>query len=317
MKQTHKELWDFFGNTTFDQNNSRAWVAFFENEDPAESEKLRKEFYERLAAFSKMMTMAVSNYSLYQSIGFEQMQKYKADLLFFQKLRSALMMVYAEKVDFSKYEDGIRSLLNTFVTSEPVEIVVEPVAIHDKAAMDKQLEKVEGQKAKAAYIQTRIVSELESRRYEDPMLFKRFSERIRDTIEEYRKSRDENAYLANMKKMADDLRQGFTGYAYPSAIVNDSDAKAFYGVVADTLKQYGVESLEFDDAIGSLALDMKQAVQSLARVDWRTSTPIHKKMNQAVEDLIWDFCDEFGIDLPIDKMDLLIENAIKTAMSRY
>ena len=61
-----------------------------------------KEFYEKLAAFSKMMTMAVGNYSLYQSIGFEQMQKYKADLLFFQKLRSALMMVYAEKSGFQQ-----------------------------------------------------------------------------------------------------------------------------------------------------------------------------------------------------------------------
>ena len=46
------------------------------------------------------------------------------------------MMVYSETVDFSKYEDGIRNLLNTFVTSEPVEIVVDPVAIHDKEAMD-------------------------------------------------------------------------------------------------------------------------------------------------------------------------------------
>ena len=276
-----------------------------------------KDFYEKLAAFSKMMTMAVGNYSMYQAIGFDQMQKYKADLLFFQKLRSALMMVYAEKVDFSKYEDGIRSLLNTFVTSEPVEIVVEPVAIHDKAAMDQQLEEVEGQKAKAAYIHTRIVSELESRRYEDPMLFKRFSERIRETIAEYKKSRDENVYLASMKKMAEDLRQGFTGHSYPSAITNDSDAKAFYGVVADTLKQHGEDSLEFDDAIGKLALEIKQAVQALARVDWRNSTPIHKKMNQTVEDFLWDFCDEFVIDLPIDKMDLLIEQAIKTAMSRY
>ena len=317
LKEAHKALRSFFGDVTFDQNNPRAWVAFFEKEDAAESETLRKEFYEKLAAFSKMMTMAVGNYSLYQSIGFDQMQSYKADLLFFQKLRSALMMVYAEKVDFSKYEDGIRSLLNTFVTSEPVEIVVEPVAIHDKAAMDKQLEEVEGQKAKAAYIHTRIVSELESRRYEDPMLFKRFSERIRETIAEYRRSRDENIYLASMKRMAEDLRQGFTGHSYPTAISNDSDAKAFYGVVSDTLKQHGQDSLEFDDAIGKLALDMKQAVQSLARVDWRTSTPIHKKMNQAVEDLLWDFCDEFGVDLPIDKIDILIENTIKTAMSRY
>ena len=317
LEQSHKNLWDFFGDASFEQNNPRAWVAFFDRDDTDLSESLRKEFYERLSEFSKMMNLAVGSYSLYQCIGFDQMQKYKSDLLFFQKLRSALMMVYQEKVDFSKYEDGIRSLLNTFVTSEPVEIVVEPVAIHDKAAMDKQLEQVEGQKAKAAYIHTRIVSELESRRYEDPMLFKKFSERIRDTIAEYRKSRDENVYLASMQRMAEDLRQGFTGHSYPSAITNDSDAKAFYGAVADVLKQHGEDTVEFDNALGKLALNIKQAIQSLARVDWRTSTPIHKKMNQAVEDLIWDFCDEFGIDLPMDKMDLLIESTIKTAMSRY
>ena len=83
------------------------------------------------------------------------------------------------------------------------------------------------------------------------------------------------------------------------------------------MKQHGEDTVEFDNALGKLALNIKQAVQSLARVDWRTSTPIHKKMNQAVEDHIWDFCDEFGIDLPMDKMDLLIESTIKTAMSRY
>ena len=149
------------------------------------------------------------------------------------------------------------------------------------------------------------------------MLFKRFSERIRDTIAEYKKSRDENVYLASMRKMAEDLRQGFTGHSYPAAITSDSDAKAFYGVVADSLKQHGEDSLEFDDAIGKLALDMKQAVRALARVDWRTSTPIHKKMKQAVEDLLWDFCDEFGMDLPIDKMDLLIDHAMKTALSWF
>ena len=317
LEQAHAAMWAFFGDASFDQNNPRAWVAFFDKEDAEESEKLRKEFYERLAAFSKMMSLAVADYSLYQSIGFEEMQRYKADLLFFQKLRSALMMVFAEKVDFSKYEDGIRNLLNTFVTSEPVEIVVEPVALHDKAAMDKQLEEVEGQKAKAAYIHTRIVSELESRRYEDPLLFKRFSERIRDTIAEYRKSRDENAYLASMKKMAEDLREGFMGQSYPSFIVNDSDAKAFYGTFVDILKPKAEDSLEYEEGLGKLAQDVKTGVQSLARVDWRTSVPIHKKMNQAIEDLLWDFCDEHSIDLPMEQMDLIIESIIKTAMSRY
>ena len=317
LKNAHQAVWDFFGDVSFDKNNPRAWVAFFDKDDSAESEKLRKEFYERLSAFSKMMSLAVADYSLYQSIGFDEMQRFKADLLFFQKLRAALMMVFAEKVDFSKYEDGIRNLLNTFVTSEPVEIVVEPVALHDKNAMDKQLEEVEGQKAKAAFIHTRIVSELESRRYEDPLQYKRFSERIRETIAAYRQSRDENAYLESMKKMAEDLRQGFTGHSYPSAIINDSDAKAFYGAFSDVLVQQGEESLAYDEGLGKLALDIKQTVQSLARVDWRTSIPIHKKMNQAIEDLLWDFCDEFGVEISLEKMDLMIESIMKTAMSRY
>ncbi len=316
LLQRHKELLDFFADSTMDQNNPREWIDYFNREDEKESEELRKEFYDRLLAFSSMMTLAVGDYSLYNSIGFEQMQNYKADLLFFHKLRSALMMIYAEKVDFSKYEDGIRNLLNTFVTSEPVEIVTEPVALHDKQAMEKQLEEIDGQKAKAAYIQTRIVSELESKRYEDPILFKRFSERIRDTIAQYRQSRDESAYLNSMRRMAEDLRQGITGQSYPSAIANDSDAKAFYGAFVDILKE-PQESIEQDTALGKLALQIKLVILSLARVDWRTSVPIHKKMNQAVEDSLWDYCDQQGIDLPIEKMDLMIESIMKTAMSRY
>ncbi len=317
LEHSHKDLWALFAGANFDQNNPRAWMAYFDKDDFEESQKLREEFYEKLSSFSKMMNLAVGNYSLYQSVGFEQMQQYKSDLLFFQKLRLSLMKIYAEKVEFSRYEDGIRNLLNTFVTSEPVEIVAEPVAIHDKVAMDKQLEEIEGQKAKAAYIHTRVVSELESKRYEDPILYKRFSDRIRSTIAEYKRSRDDSAYLACMKKMAEDLREGFTGNSYPTVIINDSDAKAFYGVVSDILKEQTEETVEIDNAIGKLALDIKMAIQYLARVDWRSSTPIRKKMNQAIEDLLWDFCDEYGIDLPIDKLDMLIENIIKTAISRY
>jgi type I restriction enzyme R subunit len=317
LKKKHEALWAFFSGTSFDPNNPRLWLAFFEREDAEECEKLRKDFYDRLSAFSKLVALAVGDYSLYSAVGFEQMQKYKSDLLFLQKLRSSLMMVYAEKVDFSKYEDGIRSLLNTFITSEPVEIVVEPVALHDKAGMEEQLEKIDGQKAKAAYIQTRIMSELEARRYEDPLLFKRFSDLIRDTLEQYRKARDENAYFAQMRKMADDLREGFVGQTYPSVIDRDNDAKAFYGVVVDILTQVAGKSESIDEEIGKLAADMNAAVKSLARVDWRTSTPINKQMKQAIEDLIWDFCDAYGVELAIEDIDKIIENAMKTAINRY
>lgn len=317
LEKAFKDLWDIFGKVQFDRNNSRAWVDFFDKESETVSSKVRKEFYEKLSSFSKMMTLAVSSYSLYQTIGADRMQQYKTDLLFFQKLRAELMNIYQEKVDFSKYEDSIKNLLNTFVTSEPVEILVEPIALHDKAGMNKQLEKIDGKKAKAAFIQTRVVSELEARRYDDPLMYKRFSERIRDTLSEYRKSRDENAYFVNIKKIAEDLREGFTGNIYPTNIDRDSDAKAFYGVLVDALKQDNMVDDAFDEDIGALAFNIKQEIQTLARVDWRTSVAINKKMKQAIEDFLWDFCEAHNITLELDTMDILIENTIKTAMSRY
>ena len=318
LKKSHSELWAIFSNVDFDKENPRAWHAFFEDEDADTGKERRKLFYQKLSDFSKHMELAMGSYSLYSSIGFEQMQIYKKDLLFFQKLRASLMKIYAEKVDFSKYEDGIRSLLNNFIASEPVEIIVEPVPIHDKTAMDKQLKEIDGTKSKAAYIRTRLVSELESRRYEDPMLYRKFSERIKATLEEYRKSRDENAYFAQMQKLADDFREGFTGHTYPANIDTDNDAKAFYGVVSEVLAKYHPSPDDiFEEEMGTLSSNINKAVRDLARVDWRFNTSIHKKMNQALDDLIWDFSEEHGLDLPVEQIDLLLENIMKTAMSRY
>jgi type I restriction enzyme R subunit len=246
------------------------------------------------------------------------MQSLKSDLLFFQKLRVSLELIHGGKVDFAKYEDGIRSLLNTFVTSAPVAQKVEPVMIHDTEAMDKQLMELDGGKAKAAYIKTRLVAELEAKRYEDPLRYKKFSERIRQTLDEYREQRDENVYFERMRQIADDFRQGYTGNHYPVSIENDNDAKAFYGIVSDVLGKYGdLSDSESDEAVGQLAVDINSAIKSLARVDWRHNNAIHKNMTQAIEDLLWDFSDNHHLELPEEELDKMLESTKKTALSRY
>lgn len=318
LKKSHVELWEFFSNADFDKENPRAWHAFFADEDADAGKEKRKTFYQKLSTFSKLMELAMSSYSLYSSVGFAQMQVYKRDLLFFQKLRASLMKIYAEKVDFSKYEDGIRSLLNNFIASEPVEVIVEPAPVHDKTAMEKQLQEIDGADSKAAYIQTRLASELEARRYEDPMFYQRFSERIKETLAEYRISRDDNRYLLRMQRLADDFREGFTGYSYPSNIDADNDAKVFYGIVSDVFAKYHSSPDEiFKEKVGDLSISINKAVRELARVDWRYNTAIHKKMRQALDDLIWDFAEEYNLALPVEQIDLLLESIMKTAMSRY
>ncbi len=318
LLDSHKKLLSIFEERNIDTSNPRECQNVFSEEDNPQAKSLRKDFYEKLRHFARLMELAMGSYSLYNSVGFDTMQKLKQDLLFFEKLRRSLELIHGEKVDFSQYEDGIRSLLNTFVTSMPVMQKVEPVMIHDTKAMDEQLKELDGAKAKASYIKTRLVAELTARKDEDPLRYKKFSERIRQTLEEYRVQRDENAYLERMKQIAEDFRQGYTGNHYPLSIESDNDAKAFYGIVSEILGKYGnLSNEEYDESVGKLAADINSAIKALARVDWRHNNAIHKNMTQAIEDLLWDFSDEHHFELSEEDMDKMLESTKKTALSRY
>lgn len=316
--EAHRNLLAIFDGKEIDFKDSQSCQNVFSEEDNPDADNLRKEFYERLKTFSSLLELALSSFALYKEIGFDKIQELKRDLAFFQKLRRALQLIHGERVDFSKYEDGIRSLLNTFVASQPVQKKIEAVMLHDTKAVEAQMAEIEGKKAKAAYIRTRLVAELEGKRYEDPLMFKKFSDRIRTTLDEYRQQRDENAYFEKMQQLADDFKQGLIGQHYPACIANDQKAKAFYGIAIDFLgKSDDTEDVEYEEALGKLASDINQAIGELARVDWHHNNSIHKNMTQAIEDLIWDFADDHGFEMDMDELDKMLEITKKTAMRWY
>ncbi len=69
--------------------------------------------------------------------------------------------------------------------------------------------------------------------------------------------------------------------------------------------------------MGQLAIAVKKAISSRAKVDWRYNAAVHKDIEQALDDLIWDFTEEYEIKLPVEKIDLMLEGIVKTAISRY
>lgn len=312
LEKAHQELWAIFEGKEFDRNSSEGWQSVLADDD------LRKMFCEKLSVYSRLLGLAMGSYALYSAIGYDWIQKYKQDLLHFQKLRGAVLLRYNEKVDFSKYEDGIRSLLNNFVLSEPGQIIVGPVSIHDTEGMKEQLEMLGSKAAKGDAIRTRMDRELETCRYDDPLLYKKFSEQVKETIDEYKASRNDDSYLFKMEKMADDFKRGYTGHHYPACIDNDSDAKAFYGsiqnIIAGAVKDVSPET---DEAMGQLAIEVEKAITNRAKVDWRFNVAVQRDIAQALDDLIWDFTEEHEIKLPVEKIDLILEGLMRTAVSRY
>ena len=120
-----------------------------------------------------------SSYELFEAVGFDQAEVYRKDYLFFKKLKDSVSLRFNDRVDFSRYEDGIRQLLNTYVNAEDAKILIEPLDITNKEKMEEQLARLGSSEAKAEGIQTRQVEVLESQRYVDPIRYMTFMERIR------------------------------------------------------------------------------------------------------------------------------------------
>ncbi len=312
LEMAYRELLAVFEGRAFDRGSAEGWQGVLADDG------LRKVFFEKLSVFSRLLDLAMGSYALYSAIGQSRIRQYKQGLLDFQKLRGAVLLRYNERVDFRKYEDGIRNLLNNFVLSEPGQIVMEPVSIHDAEGMREQLARLESKAAKGDAIRTRMIGELETCRYDDPLLYRRFSEQVRETLDEYRASRNDDSYFLAMERMADDFKKGYVGHHYPACIEDDSDAKAFYGSIQTIIAgETGAVPLELDEDMGRLAVAVKQAIADRAKIEWRTNVAVCRDMEQALDDLIWDFIEAHGIDLPVEQIDLILEGLMKTAVGRY
>ena len=315
LEQAHKELLDMF--LGFDDNTtSDEWQLSLEDEAK------RNEFYDKLKEYANLLNLAMTNRDIFVSIGFDKLEEYRKDYRFFDKLRQSVIERFDNEIDLSRYEAGIKNLLDTFVNASDVHQIIKPVSITDEAAMAKLLCSDEPKNVKADKIKTRIESELKQVRYDDPLLFEEFSTKIIKTLAEYNENRDADKYFNTMEAMADDFRNGRLSRDYPASIANDSDAKAFYGSIITILRTK--TSLELtahiEDIISEYSRSITKAVSDCAKRDWKHNEVVHKQIHRVLDDCLFEMFDGIGYEITnanIDVLDLIIDEIMKVAVARY
>lgn len=314
LESAYNEVKDFFDlpkNAT-----SNEWQEYLKEESK------RKEFYEKLKDFEKRLFLALSNRGIFVEVGIDKIEFYKSQWLFYKKLREAVTMRYDEVTDYSRYEEGMKNLINTFVNASDVVTVVKPISIGDEKAMEDAIEQMDSKEAKADFIKTRIEAKLKQVRYDDPLLFEEFSEKIKKTLAEYELSRNADAYLNEMEMLAKDFRNGITTKDYPSTIKSDVDAKVFYGSFVKHLNNYfDCLTLEQEDLIAEYSIKVKNSIVDNTKRDWKYNESVHKQIHRVLDDIVFDLFDELKIDTAIQKnidmLDLIEEEIMKVAIARY
>ncbi|MCL4417997.1 MAG: DUF3387 domain-containing protein, partial [Actinobacteria bacterium] len=273
-------------------------------------EELRYKFYEKLTSFSKMLSIAFSSEKFYEEVSEKQINKYKEDFKFFQKLRASVKMRYAEVIDFREYENKIQKLLNTYVSSDEVIKITDPVNIFNKDIFQKEVTKVIGKAAKADMIAHRTKRTIEEKYDEDPVFYEKFSKLLKKAIDDYRQARITDAqYFFTAMEIMDSVRERKDS-DIPKILNGNDVAKAFYGVVYES-----VNKRNNDKSISAkIAIIIDEIIQRNKVVDWHLKKDVQNKMLNEIEDYL---ADKTNLDLSYEEIDLIMERIMNIAKRRY
>jgi len=288
-------------------------------------EEQRKGFYETLSKFGRHLKIALESERVYNALSQEEIYKYKREFHFFQELRKTVKLRYSDTIDHREYEGQMQRLMDNYIAAEEVIRITNPVDILDKKGFEKELQRLGSPKAKADAIRTRMTRSINLNWDENPLYYKRFSERIEETLQAYKDKRiSEKEYFEKMNELKEEFQRGDSDIRYPDSIKNKADAQAFYGVTIDVIRETGVEynagntrKSFSEEEFAELSVLIEEIVAKHTKVDWYDNIDVHNRIAQEIEDLLFDFAEDKNIKLGFEQIDKIL-NEIKTvALKRY
>lgn len=289
------------------------------------NEELRKEFYDTLSKFGRHLKLALESERVHNSLSPDEINKYKKDFKFYQELRKSVKIRYSDTIDHKEYEAQMQKLMDNYIAAEDIIRVTNPVDILDKKGFEEELNRLGSPRAKADAIRTRMTRSINMKWDENPLYYKKFSERIEETLQAYKDKRiSEREYFERMNDLKKNYQKGYSGIEYPDNIKNKPNAQAFYGVTADVIREtnevYDVRNTKGDiskEQIAELSTLIENIVAKYTKVDWYDNTDVHNRIEQEVEDLLFDFAETNNIDLDFDQIDKILKEVRTVALKRY
>ncbi len=317
LPQKHSELWDIF-KTIANKRDAEAYQQLLKDE------AIRVLFYDKLAAFAKGLKLALSSIQFHKEVEEKVINRYKEDLTMFLKLRLAVVERYSDEIDYKQYEGQIQKLIDTHITTEKIETIIELVNIFDKDKFQQEVENTTGKAAKADKIASRTAKHITEKMDEDPAFYKKFSQMLKETIADYEAKRiSEAQYLSRVQEIMNNVL-AHTDNDIPEQLKERDVAKAFYGLTVEALsekiqdnivrKEVATQSaLQIDDLNQNSVLDNGKPI-----IDWQYKTNITGKLLIEIGDyLIDEVRDKYNVDLAFKDMDKIAEDCIEVAKIRY
>ena len=312
LPEAHAHVLELFRQVA-NQHDTHAYL------ETLRDDEVRHDFYERLSAFGRLLQLALSSERFLMTTPPATIDRYKADMLRFAKLKAAAQLRFADAVDFKRdYEPRIRKLLDTHLQANDVLVLKTSVNILDDAALKRAIDEQEATTpaAQADIIGFNTKRVIEERIKVDPAYYEKFSCMIQQAIDDYRAKRiNELAYLQKAKEVRaavldrprDDI---------PVALRGNDHGIALFGLVKKVFDEMG-------SSAQGVALAQETALMVLTVLAARNVVDFWRNleaMNQTRIDLdhfLYDVVGvEHGVKLSTAQMDAIIDQSLALAKAR-
>lgn len=303
LPQAHSEVWDIFKNIK-NKYDTEAYAVELRLEDK------RHLFYEKLSKFLRLFKLALSTVEFNDAKNDEVIEKYKKDAKFFIQLRIDVKRRYFDDIDYKAYEPQVQKLIDKHLTTDGEMLkITEPIDIFNKQQRDDEVEKITGKAAKADHIASRTSKGISIKMDDDPVFYKKLSELIKDTIEQYKQSRiDETEYLNKMKAIEEKFQSGKQD-DIPDILTDNRLGTAYFNYINDKLSDYLTEK----ERNAEIALEVQEIILNKIHeggkpiIDWKSNKDLEKQISNDLDDYFYSLSLEDAKQIPFELIDPFIE----------
>ena len=301
LEGVYQELHGIFNGVTNREDNE-AYVRVLK--DDVET---RERFYELVNDFIRQFSSCQMLYDFTEQFDADKLHRYQRDLKRFAELKKIQKSMDADTVDFSKYEDQIRRLLDKYVSAEYVVELSKPLCVSESTEFNAYIENTErglSDKSKAEAIAAQTKRTIDENYHRDPEFYRRFSEKIRNLIAQLKKAKKEDllALLGTARTYQDQVAD-YEDNDIPESIRTRKELHPYYRGIGAKLEAVAIDQAQ----MCTLVAAVHQLVESHKIVDWHCNIEVERRVRIELEDYLFDVAkEELGVPLDSEAIEGII-----------
>ena len=287
------------------------YVEFFKKDDNSFEREL---FYNNVNKCINLFNSCLTLPDFHTKISINDLNEYKDKLKRYVEIKKATKLAMAEIIDFSKYKNQLKKILDEHLSANEVTVLTKEINISNSKEFNSYIEDNKtglSKKSQADAIAAQTKKIIKERYYQDETFYQKFSDIIDDIIKRLKsiKEEDIDALLQEVKHVQEQVSNyKDNSEKLPENINNNKATHPYFRKLKAVLKN------KTQDEIAKITLYIYNLIEKNKKVDFYKNTTIKNKVIDMIQDY---FIDELELNntMSYTEINKLAEDIWNTAVA--